>query len=86
MPSPRPRAAQGSDARGAAKTRDGNVEAMRVLRSSACKGRAQALNQIRNLISTGPEVIPPTFATAASTRSSSAARPTASRRDVMSSP
>jgi transposase len=54
------RAAQGGDARGAAKTRDGSVEAMRVLRvarSSARKGRAQALNQIRSLISTGPEVI-----------------------------
>ena len=30
---------------------------LRVARSSARKGRAQALNQIRSLISTGPEVI-----------------------------
>src|SRR5439155_16104796 len=42
------RAAQSGDALGAAKTRDGNVEAMRVLRvarSSARKERTQALNQ-----------------------------------------
>jgi transposase len=54
------RAAQGGDASGEAKTRDGNVEAMRVLRvarSSARKARTQALNQIRSLISTGPEPI-----------------------------
>jgi transposase len=54
------RAAQGGDARGEAKTRDGNVEAMRVLRvarSSARKTRTQALNQIRSLISTAPEPI-----------------------------
>jgi transposase len=54
------RAAQSGDARGEAKTRDGNVEAMRVLRvarSSARKARTQALNQMRALIATGPEPI-----------------------------
>lgn len=54
------RAAQSGDALGQAKTRDGNVEAMRVLRVariSARKARTQALNQMRSLISTGPEPI-----------------------------
>ena len=54
------RAAQSGDARGEAKTRDGNVEAMRVLRVarfSARKARTQALNQMRSLISTAPETI-----------------------------
>ena len=54
------RAAQFGDARGEAKTRDGNVEAMRVLRvarSSARKARTQALNQMRSIIATGPEPI-----------------------------
>jgi transposase len=54
------RAAQGGDATGEAKTRDGNVEAMRVLRvarASARKARTQALNQIRSLISTAPDPI-----------------------------
>jgi transposase len=54
------RAAQSGDALGAAKTRDGNVEAMRVLRvarASARKARTQALNQMRSLISTAPEAI-----------------------------
>ena len=54
------RAAQGGDATGEAKTRDGNVEAMRVLRvarASARKGQTQALNQMRSLISTGPDCI-----------------------------
>jgi transposase len=52
------RAAQGGEAKGFAKTRDGNVESMRVLRvarSSARRGRTQALNQIRSLISTAPD-------------------------------
>ena len=52
------RAAQGGDATGAAKTRDGNVEAMRVLRvarRSARGSRTQAINQMRSLISTAPE-------------------------------
>jgi transposase len=52
------RAAQGGDATGSAKTRDGNVEAMRVLRvarSSARSSRTQAINQIRSLISTAPD-------------------------------
>jgi transposase len=54
------RAAQSGDARGEAKTRNGNVEAMRVLRvarSSARKSRTQTLNQMRSLISTAPEDI-----------------------------
>ena len=52
------RAAQGGDATGFAKTRDGNVEAMRVLRvarSSARSSRTQAINQMRSLVSTAPE-------------------------------
>jgi transposase len=52
------RAAQGGDATGSAKTRDGNVEAMRVLRvarRSARGNRTQAINQMRSLISTAPE-------------------------------
>lgn len=54
------RAAQSGDAQGEAKTRDGNVEAIRVLRvarSSARKSRTQALNQMRSIISTAPEQI-----------------------------
>src|ERR1700712_3316626 len=54
------RAAQSGDSCGAAKTRDGNVEAMRVLRvarSSARKARTQALNQMRALIATAPDDI-----------------------------
>ena len=54
------RAAQSGDAHGEAKTRNGNVEAIRVLRvarSSARKARTQALNQMRALISTAPEPI-----------------------------
>ena len=52
------RAAQGGEATGSAKTRDGNVEAMRVLRvarSSARRSRTQAINKMRSLISTAPE-------------------------------
>ena len=52
------RAAQGGDATGSAKTRDGNVESMRVLRvarRSARGNRTQAINQMRSLISTAPE-------------------------------
>jgi transposase len=52
------RAAQGGDATGSAKTRDGNVESMRVLRvarSSARRSRTQAINQIRSLVSTAPD-------------------------------
>jgi transposase len=52
------RAAQGGEANGSAKTRDGNVEAMRVLRvarSSARRSRTQAINQMRSLISTAPD-------------------------------
>lgn len=54
------RAAQSGDAHGEAKTRDGNVESMRVLRVarlSARKARTQALNQMRSIISTAPEPI-----------------------------
>jgi transposase len=51
------RAAQSGDALGQAKTRDGNVEAMRVLRASARKARTQALNQMRSIVSTAPEPI-----------------------------
>jgi transposase len=54
------RAALSGDASGEAKSRDGNVESMRVLRvarTSARQGRAQALNQMRGLISTAPEPI-----------------------------
>ena len=53
-------AAQSGNAAGEAKARDGNVESMRVLRvarSSARKGRTQALNQMRNLVSTAPDPI-----------------------------
>ena len=52
------RAAQGGEATGLAKTRDGNVESMRVLRiarSSARRGRTVALNQMRSIISTSPD-------------------------------
>ena len=54
------RAAHSGDASGEAKTRDGNVESMRVLRvarASARKARTQALKQMRGLISTAPEPI-----------------------------
>ena len=54
------RAAQSGDAKGHAKTRDGNVESMRVLRvarNSARSARTQCLNQMRSLISTAPEAI-----------------------------
>jgi len=54
------RAAQSGDACGLAKTRDGNVEAMRVLRvarNSARRSRTQALNQMRALIATAPDEI-----------------------------
>ena len=52
------RAAQSGDASGAAKTRNGNVEMMRVLRLvklSARRGRTVALNQMRSIVATGPE-------------------------------
>jgi transposase len=54
------RAALSGDAAGEAKSRDGNVESMRVLRvarASARKSRTQALNQMRALISTAPDPI-----------------------------
>jgi len=52
------RAALSGRAKGQAKTRNGSVEAIRVLRvarSSARKDRVRALNQLRSLISTAPE-------------------------------
>ncbi|MCA0329476.1 MAG: IS110 family transposase [Actinobacteria bacterium] len=52
------RAALGGNANGAAKTRDGNVEAIRVLRVakiSAHKARTQAINQIHSLVCTAPD-------------------------------
>jgi len=52
------RAALGGDATGSAKSRDGNVESMRVLRVarfSARRSRTQAINQMRSLISTAPD-------------------------------
>src|SRR5918912_2131456 len=52
------RAAQSGRAKGAAKNRNGSVEAIRVLRvarSSARKDRARALNQLGSLVSTAPE-------------------------------
>jgi transposase len=52
------RAAQAGRARGEAKTRNGSVEAIRVLRvarASARKDRIRALNQLRSLVSTAPE-------------------------------
>jgi transposase len=53
-------AAHSGDAKGLAKTRDGDVESMRVLRVarfSARNSRAQALNQMRSLVSTAPDVL-----------------------------
>ncbi len=49
-----------------AKTRDGNVEAMRVLRvarSSARRAAPRRINQMRSLISTAPESSVPSFVT-----------------------
>jgi transposase len=54
------RAACSGDACGAAKTQDGNVEAIRVIRLarlSARRARTQALNQMRSLISTAPDPV-----------------------------
>jgi transposase len=52
------RAALSGEAHGAAKTRNGSVEAIRVLRvvrSSARHDRTEALNQLRSLVSTAPD-------------------------------
>ena len=52
------RAALSGEAQGEAKTRDGNVESIRVLRLvklSARKDRTRALNQMHSVISTAPE-------------------------------
>ena len=54
------RAVLAGTALGAPKTKDGNVECIRVLtvvRQSASKARTQALNQIRNLVSTAPDAL-----------------------------
>jgi transposase len=54
------RAAQSGDATGVAKSRDGNVESMRVLRLtklSARKAKTMALNQMRSIVASGPEVL-----------------------------
>jgi transposase len=67
------RSAQRGEATGSAKTRDGNVEALRVLRvarSSARRSRTQAINQMRSLISTVPEELRPSCETSRSTRCS----------------
>ncbi len=53
-----PRAALSGRAKGLAKTRNGTVEAIRVLRVARCsarKDRVRALNQLHALISTAPE-------------------------------
>jgi transposase len=58
------RAAQSGDATGQAKTRTGNVEAIRALRiarRSASHSRGDALNQMRALLVTGPELLRETF-------------------------
>jgi transposase len=52
------RAAQSGDALGAAKTRNGSVEAIRVLRLvriSARRNRNRSLNQMRSIVSTAPD-------------------------------
>jgi transposase len=52
------RAAQAGDALGVAKLRDGNVEAIRVLRvarGGAKRDRTRAINQMRSLVSTAPD-------------------------------
>jgi transposase len=52
------RAAQSGHASGLAKTRDGDVEAIRVLRIARCSARSErtrAINQMRSIICTAPE-------------------------------
>jgi transposase len=52
------RAALSGKATGLAKSRDGNVEAIRVLRIARCSARTErtrAINQMRNIICTAPE-------------------------------
>ena len=52
------RAALSGRAKGLAKTRNGGVEAIRVLRVARCsarKDRVRAINQLRSLVSTAPE-------------------------------
>ena len=82
------RAAQSGDAAGEAKTRDGNVECMRVLRLvmlSARRNRTVALNQMRSIVSTGPEELRDMFrdATIHNLVERAAALRPGARRDVM---
>ena len=54
------RAAMAGEALGAPKSKNGNVEGIRILgvaRVSAVKSRSQSLNQIRSLVSTAPAVL-----------------------------
>ncbi len=75
---------------GQAKTRDGNVEAMRVLRvarSSARRSRTQAINQMRSLISTAAERVASRAARPLhlrGPRSGAAPTGTADKRDIAS--
>ena len=84
------RAAQSGDANGEAKTRDGNVECMRVLRLvklSARRNKTVALNQMRAIVATGPEELRPLFrdVTAHQLVERAAALRPGSRRDVLGS-
>jgi transposase len=83
------RAAQSGQAKGLAKTRDGNVEAIRVLRIARCSARSErtrAINQIRSIICTAPEELRVQFRGLAISKlitRAAALRPGA-RRDVTS--
>jgi transposase len=83
------RAALSGDACGAAKTQDGNVESIRVIRvarTSARRARTQALNQMRSIVSTAPDAIRDELrhlSVAHLLERASAYRP-GSRRDVVS--
>lgn len=76
------RAAQSGDATGEAKTRDGNVESMRVLRLvklSARRSKTMAVNQMRSIVATGPEELRDQFrdlSTKMLVRRAAALRPT----------
>ena len=52
-----------------------SVRVLRVARASACKGRTQALNQMRNLDSSAPSPSAPSSGDSASSISSSVPRP-----------
>lgn len=84
------RAAQSGDASGEAKTRNGNVECMRVLRlvkQSARRNKTVALNQMRSIVATGPEELRPMFrdVTAHQLVERAAALRPGGRRDVLGS-